>query len=62
MHLSVAVGTPTVGVFLGGDRRRWAHELPWFEAAEPRNEADAESVLEACERLTARSDRRDGSP
>ena len=51
MHLAVAVGTPTVGVFLSGDARRWRHELPGFEAAEPHGEADAQSVLDACERL-----------
>ena len=51
MHLAVAVGTPTVGVFLSDDARRWSHGLPIFEAAEPRGEADAQAVLEACDRL-----------
>jgi ADP-heptose:LPS heptosyltransferase/glycosyltransferase involved in cell wall biosynthesis len=51
MHLAVAVGTPAVGVFLGGDARRWGHELPTFEAAEPRDESDAACVLDACDRL-----------
>ena len=51
MHLAVAVGTPTVGVFLSGDARRWRHELPAFEVAEPRGEGDAEAVLAACERI-----------
>jgi ADP-heptose:LPS heptosyltransferase/glycosyltransferase involved in cell wall biosynthesis len=54
MHLAVAVGTPTVGLFLSDDRRRWGHELPWFEAAEPRGEHDAEAVLAACDRLMER--------
>ncbi len=58
MHLAVAVGTPTVGVFLSGDARRWKHELPSFEAAEPRGEADAEAVLAACDRLLATSRQR----
>ncbi len=53
MHLAVAVGTPTVGVFLSGDARRWRHELPAFEAAEPRGEGDAGAVLAACDRLLA---------
>jgi ADP-heptose:LPS heptosyltransferase/glycosyltransferase involved in cell wall biosynthesis len=53
MHLSVAVGTPTVGVFLSDDARRWGHQLPVFEAAEPRDERDAEAVLGACDRLLA---------
>jgi lipopolysaccharide heptosyltransferase III len=51
MHLAVAVGTPTVGVFLSGDARRWRHELPAFEAAEPRGELDADAVLDACDHL-----------
>jgi heptosyltransferase-3 len=53
MHLAVAVGTPTVGVFLSGEAPRWRHELPWFAAAEPRDDADTGSVLAACERLLA---------
>ncbi len=55
MHLAVAVRTPTVGLFLSGERRRWGHDLPWFEAAEPRGEDDSESVLLACDRLLARA-------
>ncbi|WP_176062290.1 glycosyltransferase family 9 protein [Anaeromyxobacter diazotrophicus] len=52
MHLAVAVGTPAVvGVFLSGDARRWRHELPGFEAAEPRGEDDARAVLDACDLL-----------
>jgi hypothetical protein len=51
MHLAVAVGTPTVGVFLSGDARRWRHELAGFEAAEPRGEDDAAAVLAACDRV-----------
>ena len=51
MHLSVAVGTPTVGVFLREDSRRWGHELPFFQAAEPRGESDSQTVLSACDRL-----------
>ncbi len=53
MHLAVAVGTPTVGVFLSGDARRWSHDLPIFEAAEPRDDADSGAVLDACDRLLA---------
>ena len=51
MHLAVAVGTPTVGVFLSGDARRWRHDLASFEAAEPRGEEDAGAVLDACDHL-----------
>ena len=47
MHLAVAVGTPTVGLFLSDDRRRWAHDLPWFETAEPRRDDDAASGADA---------------
>jgi len=56
MHLAVAVGTPTVGVFLSDDARRWSHQLPIFEAAEPRGEGDADAVLTACDRLLAAND------
>ena len=58
MHLAVAVGTPTVGVFLSGDARRWRHDLPSFEAAEPRGEEDAGAVLAACDLLLAVSRQR----
>jgi heptosyltransferase-3 len=51
MHLSVAVGTPTVGVFLSDDAARWGHVLPGFAAAEPRSDDDAGAVLDACDRL-----------
>ena len=54
MHLSVAVGTPTVGVFLHGDAARWGHLLPIFEAAEPAWDGDAESVLGKCDLLLGR--------
>jgi heptosyltransferase-3 len=53
MHLAVAVGTPTVGIFLAGDAARWGHLSPIFAAAEPAGEGDAESVLAACDRLLA---------
>jgi lipopolysaccharide heptosyltransferase III len=59
MHLSVAVGTPTVGVFLSDDARRWGHQLPSFEAAEPRGDGDSEAVLSACDRLLAATEHRD---
>jgi heptosyltransferase-3 len=55
MHLSVAVGTPTVGVFLSGDASRWKHLLAFFEVAEPASDADAEAVLAACGRLLERT-------
>ena len=55
MHVAVAVQTPTVGVFLGSDARRWGHELPWFEAAVPRDERDAAEVLRACEAVLRRA-------
>jgi ADP-heptose:LPS heptosyltransferase/glycosyltransferase involved in cell wall biosynthesis len=51
MHLAVAVRTPTVGVFLAGDDERWGHSLPWFAGAKPASDADAETVLKACDRL-----------
>lgn len=55
MHLAIAVGTPTVGVFVSGDARRWGHELPIFEAAEPGGDGDVQAVLAACDRLLARA-------
>jgi lipopolysaccharide heptosyltransferase III len=52
MHLAVAVGVPTVGVFLGRESpARWGHLLPAFAAAAPRDEGDAAAVLAACDRL-----------
>ena len=51
MHLAVAVGAPTVGVFFAGDAARWGHELPTFQAAEPGHDSDAAAVLSACNRL-----------
>ncbi len=51
MHLAVAVGTPTVGVFLSGDAARWGHELPSFAAAEPGAGNGSEAALAACDRL-----------
>ncbi len=61
MHLAVAVGAPTVGVFLSGDAARWRHTVPFFAAAEPCGENDTGAVLSACERLLERSGER-GSP
>jgi ADP-heptose:LPS heptosyltransferase len=54
MHLSVAVGTATVGVFVASEARRWGHDLPIFEPAEPAGDGggeDAEVVLAACDRV-----------
>jgi heptosyltransferase III len=51
MHLSVAVGAPTVGVFFSGDSARWGHPLPTFAAVEARSEGDAGAVVGACGRL-----------
>jgi len=51
MHLGVAVGAPTVGVFFRGDSARWGHRLPTFAAAEVRGEEGPEVVLSACERV-----------
>ncbi|HYG68375.1 MAG TPA: glycosyltransferase family 9 protein, partial [Anaeromyxobacteraceae bacterium] len=51
MHLGVAVGAPTVGVFFSGDSARWGHPLAAFAAVEARGEADAAAVVSACERL-----------
>ncbi|MFL5302751.1 MAG: glycosyltransferase family 9 protein, partial [Anaeromyxobacteraceae bacterium] len=52
MHLAVAVGVPTVGVFLGRESpARWGHLLPAFAVAAPRDEGDAAAVLAACDRL-----------
>lgn len=53
MHLAVAVGAPTVGVFFRGDSARWGHALPSFAAAEVRGEDEAGRVLEACDRALA---------
>jgi len=62
MHLAVAVGAPTVGVFLSGDAARWRHDLPGFAAAEPRGEGDAAAVLAACDLLLGAAARQAGSP
>jgi ADP-heptose:LPS heptosyltransferase/glycosyltransferase involved in cell wall biosynthesis len=62
MHLAVAVGAPTVGVFLSGDAARWRHDVAAFEAAEPRGEGDATAVLAACDRLLAVQDREASRP
>ena len=51
MHLGVAVGTPTVGVFFRGDSARWGHLVPGFAAAEVRTESESDAVLAACDRL-----------
>ncbi|HEY7724949.1 MAG TPA: glycosyltransferase family 9 protein [Anaeromyxobacteraceae bacterium] len=53
MHLAVALGTPTVGIFIAGDEARWGHALPHFAAAQPRGEKDSAAVLAACDRLLA---------
>jgi ADP-heptose:LPS heptosyltransferase len=53
MHLAVAVGATTVGVFFRGDSARWGHALPAFAAAEVRGEGEAEVVLAACDRALA---------
>ncbi|HSM91664.1 MAG TPA: glycosyltransferase family 9 protein [Anaeromyxobacteraceae bacterium] len=53
MHLSVAVGAPTVGVFFSGDSARWGHQVATFAAAEVRSPADHALVLGACDRLLA---------
>jgi ADP-heptose:LPS heptosyltransferase len=53
MHLAVAVGAPTVGVFLAGDAGRWGHSLSRFAAAEPSGDGDDAAVLAACDRLLA---------
>jgi ADP-heptose:LPS heptosyltransferase len=53
MHLAVAVGAPTVGVFFSGDSARWGHRLPGFAPAEVRAPADHAIVLAACDRLLA---------
>ena len=53
MHLAVAVGAPTVGVFFRGDSARWGHALPTFAAAEIRGDDEAARVLEACDRVLA---------
>jgi len=55
MHLAVAVGAPTVGVFFRGDSARWGHQLPTFSAAEVRGDGETDRVLEACDRALAAS-------
>jgi ADP-heptose:LPS heptosyltransferase len=55
MHLAIAVGTPTVGIFLHGEGPRWGHALRIFEAAEPTGEDGAAAVLAACDRLLSRA-------
>jgi ADP-heptose:LPS heptosyltransferase len=54
MHLAVAVGTPTVGIFVASDAARWQHKLPLFAAAAPRGEDDAAEVLAKCDLLLSR--------
>lgn len=51
MHLAVAVGAPTVGVFFRGDSARWGHLVPGFAAAEVRGDDEAPAVLAACDRV-----------
>lgn len=53
MHLAVAVGAPTVGVFFRGDSARWGHQLPTFAAAEIRSDDESAKVLEAADRALA---------
>lgn len=58
MHLAVAVGAPTVGVFFRGDSVRWGHGIPAFAAAEVRGDAEAPAVLAACDRVLSLDTRR----
>ncbi|MFT3914623.1 MAG: glycosyltransferase family 9 protein [Anaeromyxobacteraceae bacterium] len=51
MHLAMAVGARTVGVFFRGDSARWGHRLPTFAAAEVRGDAPAEVVLRAVDEV-----------
>jgi ADP-heptose:LPS heptosyltransferase len=62
MHLAVAVGAPTVGVFFRGDSARWGHLLPRFAAAEVRGDDEAGKVLEACDRVLAAPRAADARP
>jgi heptosyltransferase-3 len=60
MHLGVAVGARTVGVFFAGDSGRWGHRVERFEAAEVRSPEDHARVVEACDRLLSRACRPPG--
>lgn len=62
MHLAVAAGTPTVGVFLSNDAARWKHLLPIFEVAQPHDDQDAGAVLAAGDRLLQRTTAATSSP
>lgn len=53
MHLAVAVGTPTVAVFVAGDASRWGHPYPHVRnlALTGRDAREPEQVASACEEL-----------
>jgi len=53
MHLSVAVGTPTVCLFASGDPRRWGHPYPEVRNLKTpgKDPAEVKAALQACEQL-----------
>jgi ADP-heptose:LPS heptosyltransferase len=53
MHLAVAVGTPTVAVFVAGDAHRWGHPYPNVRnlTLTGRDETEPEQVAAVCEEL-----------
>jgi len=61
MHLAVACGAPTVGLFLNADGLRWAHPGPRFRAVvNPTVESVATAVKELLDSTRAPADSRDG--
>jgi heptosyltransferase-3 len=57
MHLAVAVGTPTIGLFVAGDHARWGHAEPphvVLDLAALDTEARAARVTEALARVLGR--------
>ncbi len=53
MHLSVAVGTPTVAIFVAGEASRWGHPYSYVRnlTLTGRDEKEADRAALACEEI-----------